>query len=177
MNGWAFGPNDFPYFCAEQNRPADSAEQGCKFHRFLAGRAAPAENVKGPRGGVLVTNPTLRWGEPHGVNLKDYCISRGFRAFFLARVRIGGPKRGAEVWKGQISRTFCLRELVAKVKAAGASPAGTGTRSRPARRPIAQRHPPEPRSLWWYWRACWRGASPDNRPGRRFPRSSLPRQA
>jgi hypothetical protein len=37
MNGWAFGPNDFPYFCAEQNRPAGSAEQGCKFHQFLAG--------------------------------------------------------------------------------------------------------------------------------------------
>ena len=39
MNGWAFGPNDFPYFCAEQNRPAGSAEQGCKFHRFCAGHS------------------------------------------------------------------------------------------------------------------------------------------
>jgi hypothetical protein len=39
MNGWAFGPNDFPYFCTEQNRPADSAEQGCKFHQLLAGTA------------------------------------------------------------------------------------------------------------------------------------------
>jgi hypothetical protein len=37
MNGWAFGPDDLSNFCAEQNRPAASAEQGCKFHRFLEG--------------------------------------------------------------------------------------------------------------------------------------------
>jgi hypothetical protein len=36
MNGWAFGPDDFPYFCVEQNRPSDSAKQRYKFHRFLA---------------------------------------------------------------------------------------------------------------------------------------------
>jgi hypothetical protein len=31
MNGWAFGPDDFPNFRTEQNRPVDSAEQGCDF--------------------------------------------------------------------------------------------------------------------------------------------------
>jgi hypothetical protein len=36
MNGWAFGPDDFPNFCAEQNRPMVYAEQGCGFHRFCA---------------------------------------------------------------------------------------------------------------------------------------------
>jgi type II secretory pathway component PulJ len=45
MNGWAFGPNDFPCFCAEQNRPADFAEQGCKFHQFLAGHTPCAVRV------------------------------------------------------------------------------------------------------------------------------------
>ncbi len=34
MNGWTFGPDDLSNFCAEQNRPAGSAEQGCGFHRF-----------------------------------------------------------------------------------------------------------------------------------------------
>ena len=34
MNGWTFGPGGFPYFCAEQNRPAGSAEKNCAFHRF-----------------------------------------------------------------------------------------------------------------------------------------------
>ena len=36
MNGWAFGPDDFSNFRAEQNRPAGSAEHECGFHRFLA---------------------------------------------------------------------------------------------------------------------------------------------
>ena len=35
---WAFGPNDFPPFCAEQSCRVSSAGQRCKFHRWRAGQ-------------------------------------------------------------------------------------------------------------------------------------------
>ena len=45
MNGWAFGPNHFPNFCMEQNRPAGSAEQRCGLHRFCAAYAPCAGHI------------------------------------------------------------------------------------------------------------------------------------
>jgi hypothetical protein len=36
MNGWAFGPDEFPPFSAEQKRPSDCAESGRRFQRLFS---------------------------------------------------------------------------------------------------------------------------------------------
>jgi hypothetical protein len=41
MNGWTFGPDDFPYFCAKYNRPAGSVEQRVRIPEFLHPRQQP----------------------------------------------------------------------------------------------------------------------------------------
>jgi len=48
MNYWAFGPNDFPPFCAEQSRRASSAGQRRQFHRLRAGqgRSSAAGSIR-----------------------------------------------------------------------------------------------------------------------------------
>ena len=53
------------------------------------GRAATAETTKGPRGGVSVTNPPLRWDKPAGARGRSRCACSGL---FLRRASRSCPR-------------------------------------------------------------------------------------
>ena len=96
MNGWAFGPDDVPYFCTEQNRPAGSAEQQHLGVRWLAtALAAPNRpNAQSPAFAAYGCRPSQSGGKPpyskrhHGWSMRVLFPLYPFR---ITRVFVGIP--------------------------------------------------------------------------------------
>ena len=106
MNGWAFSPDDFPYFCAEQNRPAGSTELFGVPYRGLAAPASPRCNLPNSASPSFSYNSAnlacsgARWkGAQRGLQLRDRLPvssqSGQDRADRIADLRVvGEPPRG-----------------------------------------------------------------------------------